>query len=155
MAAGREALPETNVNDTQVAPAVAEESTCIKCGCKIVDFDSHTFQCRLCWNVHQILYRHLGGSPPSLQSMQPSEQNKFFKEVGNKLKVTPKNARWSLVRAAMVTSITHYKREEQVNRVQRQYLPLSVLQTQGYDVEAIKQHGDRREDEVPVMHLFV
>jgi predicted XRE-type DNA-binding protein len=94
------------------------------------------------------MYRHLGGAPPGLQSMQPDEQKSFFKDVGSQVKVTPKNARWALVRAAMIKSITHYKKEQQLDRVQRKYLPLGVLEKKGYDVDAIVRHGDKRVDEV-------
>jgi hypothetical protein len=121
---------------------------CSKCGSAIQDFDSNSGQCRQCWNVHQIMYRHLGGAPPGLQSMQPDEQKSFFKDVGSQVKVTPKNARWALVRAAMIKSITHYKKEQQLDRVQRKYLPLGVLEKKGYDVDAIVRHGDKRVDEV-------
>jgi hypothetical protein len=63
--------------------------------------------------------------------MQPDEQKSFFKDVGSQVKVTPKNARWALVRAAMIKSITHYKKEQQLDRVQRKYLPLGVLEKKG------------------------
>ncbi|CAL1151112.1 unnamed protein product, partial [Cladocopium goreaui] len=139
------ALVETQEGDVAKA---ADKASCVKCGCPTDDFDSHSLQCRQCWNVHQILYRHLGGAPSTLQSLQPDEQKKFFKDVGSKMKITPKNGRWALVRAAMVKSITHYRKEERVNSVKRKFLPLSVLEKKGYDVDAIKAHGDRREDEV-------
>jgi len=140
------ALVETQEGDVAKA---ADKASCVKCGCPTDDFDSHSLQCRQCWNVHQILYRHLGGAPSTLQSLQPDEQKKFFKDVGSKMKITPKNGRWALVRAAMVKSITHYRKEERVTSVKRKFLPLSVLEKKGYDVDAIKAHGDRREDEAP------
>ena len=143
--ASTEALVGTEEGDGAKLP---EKATCVKCGCPNDDFESHSLQCRQCWNVHQILYRHLGGAPSSLQSMQPDEQKKFFKDVGGQMKITPKNGRWALVRAAMVKCMTHYRKEERVNSVKRKYLPLSVLERKGYDLDAIKAHGDRREDEV-------
>ena len=148
--ASSNAVVETEKDDGAKAPETAK---CIKCGCPTADFDSHSLQCRQCWNVNQMLYRHLGGAPPALQSMQPEEQKRFFKDMGGQLKLTPKNGRWALVRAAMVKTISHFRKEERVKSVKREYLPLTVLEKKGFDVDAIKAHGDKREDEVPeLMH---
>ena len=151
--ASSHAMVETDKDDGAKAPETAK---CIKCGSPTDDFDSHSMQCRQCWNVNQMLYRHLGGAPPALQSMQLEEQKKIFKDMRGQLKVTPKNGRWALVRAAMVKTICHYKKEERVKSVRREYLPLSVLEKQGFEVEAIKAHGDKRADEVPeLMHIYI
>ena len=142
-----QAVVETQEDEEQKKPD--EKPTCCKCGSSTEDFDSHSKMCRQCWNVHQMMYRHLGGAPPTLVSMKVEDQKKFYKDVGSQLKVTPKNGRWALIRAAMVKSMTHYRKEERVNSVKRKYLPLSVLEKKGFDVEAIRAHGDRRDDEVP------
>eukprot|EP00435_Cladocopium_sp_Y103_P063990 s1864_g25.t1 len=141
-----QAVVETQEDEEQKMPD--EKPTCCKCGSSTEDFDSHSKMCRQCWNVHQMMYRHLGGAPSTLVSMKVEDQKKFYKDVGSQLKVTPKNGRWALIRAAMVKSMTHYRKEERVNSVKRKYLPLNVLEKKGFDVEAIRAHGDRRDDEV-------
>ena len=100
-------LAETQPTETQ-EQVNATESSCVKCGLATTLNDGavqrgHGLQCRSCNNVYQILYRHLGGLPPSFQGMSTEEQGNFFKSTGKDVATTPKNGRWSLVKKNLVT----------------------------------------------------
>ena len=88
--------------DEHLKDRMSHESPCQKCsvatslGAGAVAKGSG-LQCKSCWNLYQILYRHLGGLPESLTQMEPEKQKEFFKTTGEKLLTTPKNGRCPLL----------------------------------------------------------
>ena len=134
-------------------------SCCVKCGLATTLNDGavqrgHGLQCRSCNNVYQILYRHLGGLPPSFQGMPTDEQGNFFKSTGKDLAATPKNGRWSLVRKNLVSSMVHFKKQQTTTSLTKDFLPLSVWQVKGFNTDEIKAKGERRDDAVSWTTLF-
>ena len=125
---------------------------CVKCGmdCSAASgavLRGAAWQCKWCTNVYQILYRHLGGLPDSWSTMSPQSQQEFFKHAGSSIKCAPKNGRWSHVRSALVTQVCHFHTEQRRVRLSREYLPLTVWETRGFDVKRIQQYGEMRQDE--------
>ena len=105
-------------------------------------------QCKACWNLYQILYRHVGGIPETLNHLEPKQQAEFFKSTGDLMLATPKNGRWALVRKSIVTSVASFKTEQVHNTVEKKYRPLSVWKQKGYDVKDIEERGESRDDDV-------
>lgn len=148
---------ETEVVETQ---AVAEGDTslgsCVKCGLPTPAEDAPlqrglSLQCRSCTNVYQILYRHLGGMPPTLAAMTTEDQQKFFRQTGDQVKVAPKNGRWSLVRSSLVTSMTKFRTQQTTTSVRKEFLPLSVWTSRGFDTDLIQAKGEKLEDKAARM----
>ena len=151
-------MAETAAQTVPATPEVEgqESSTvpCIKCNqpASIQDggvMRGYGVQCRQCTNVYQILYRHLGGIPPTLQSMSCQEQMDFFKGGGQMLKTCPKNGRWAVVRSHLHSSMVRFKTEQVKTTIRREFLPLSVWQARGFDVQQIQQNGEKSTDAVP------
>ena len=145
-------LAETQPTETQ-EQVNATESSCVKCGLATTLNDGavqrgHGLQCRSCNNVYQILYRHLGGLPPSFQGMSTEEQGNFFKSTGKNVATTPKNGRWSLVKKNLVTSMVSFKRQQTTTSLTKDFFPLSVWQVKGFDTKEIEAKGERRDDDV-------
>ena len=141
------ATPEGEVPDASTVP-------CIKCSQPASMEDGgvmrgYGVQCRQCTNLYQILYRHLGGLPPTLQSMSAKEQMEFFKGGSEMLKTCPKNGRWAMMRSHLVSSMTRFKTEQVKTTVRREYLPLSVWEARGFDIEKSQRHGQKQSNEVP------
>ncbi|CAL1145392.1 unnamed protein product [Cladocopium goreaui] len=140
-----QSIAETQPDDT-VFP-------CIKCGLDCSAKDSAVlrganWQCKSCTNVYQILYRHMGGLPESWNNMTPESQVQFFKHAGSAIKCAPKNGRWSHVRSSLVSQMTHFHTEQRRIRCNREFLPLSVWATRGFDTKRIEANGEMREDKV-------
>ena len=143
LAMSAQSIAETQPDDT-VFP-------CIKCGLDCSAKDSAVlrganWQCKSCTNVYQILYRHMGGLPESWNNMTPESQVQFFKHAGSAIKCAPKNGRWSHVRSSLVSQMTHFHREQRRIRCNREFLPLSVWATRGFDTKRIEANGEMRED---------
>ena len=140
-------------SQTQVLPAEDGGSqSCVKCGqtTDVTDgvMRGYGVQCRDCTNIYQMLYRHLGGLPSTLQSMTAEEQMSFFKASSDMVKTCPKNGRWALVKSNLIASMTRFKTNQVKTTVRREFLPLRVWATRGFDVEKIKQHGQKQTDAV-------
>ena len=143
LAMSAQSIAETQPDDT-VFP-------CIKCGLDCSAKDSAVlrganWQCKSCTNVYQILYRHMGGLPESWNNMTPESQVQFFKHAGSAIKCAPKNGRWSHVRSSLVSQMTHFHTEQRRIRCNREFLPLSVWATRGFDTKRIEANGEMRED---------
>ena len=104
-------------------------------------------QCKSCWNLYQILYRHFGGLPDALTQMDPDKQKEFFKTTGEKMLCTPKNGRWSLVRKSLVSSVASFRTEQVTHSVEKKFLPLSVWAHDGFDIKDIEARGESRDDD--------
>lgn len=101
-------------------------------------------QCRNCTNIYQIMYRHLGGMPDSWNGISPEDQSKFFKSTGSLIKSAGKNARWSLVKSALVTQLVEFHTQQQRTRISQEFLPLSVWKTRGFDCDKIQEKGQKK-----------
>ena len=130
---------------------------CLKCGqqcclkTKAVQ-KGGGLHCNLCKSVYQMMYRHLGGTPDSLPHMSSEEQKVFFREASQVVKTGPKNGRWSMVRTKLTASLVHFRTEQTRTRITHEYLPLSVWQTRGFDVELVRTNGESRECPVPCLY---
>lgn len=128
------------------------QPTCIKCDRSVDPSDvvskGYGIQRRSCCNLYQVLYRHMGGLPPTIVSMSAKAQAEFFRKMSDQVKNAPKNARWKLIRAGLVTSMTSWHQEQTKLSVVKEYLPLSVWQQRGFDIEKIQLHGEKQEDRV-------
>eukprot|EP00435_Cladocopium_sp_Y103_P044129 s2715_g12.t1 len=102
--------------------------------------------CKSCANIYQMMYRHLGGLPQTLQSMTTSEQKTFWKKSSEILKVTPRNGRWSQVRSSLVTEMCRFQKEQTTRRVRREFHPLSVWEKRGYDTALIQERGQKEDN---------
>ena len=144
LAMSAQEIPETQPDETLFP--------CLKCGldCSAKDgalLRGTAWQCKACTNVYQILYRHMGGFPDSWSQMTPQSQMEFFKHAGGAIKCAPKNGRWSHVRSSLVSQMTHFHTEQRRIRCTREYLPLSVWATRGFDTKKIECKGEKRTDE--------
>ena len=132
-------------------------SQCLKCGMPVSEDDGKAkgagLTCTSCQNVYQMLYRHLGGYPTTWNTMSPDEQQNFFRTSKQVLRSAPKNGRWSVLRANLVTEMTRFKVEQVTNTVDKHFLPLSVWQSRGFDTDKIVAKGEKREDEVPCQRI--
>ena len=144
--------------DAMVTQTEPEPSLCLKCGMPVSEddgkFKGAGITCSACQNVYQMLYRHLGGYPSTLQTMSPDDQQKFFRTSNPVLRSAPKNGRWSVLRANLITEMTRFKVEQVTRTVEQKFLPLGVWQTQGFDTDKIMAKGERRDCEVPCQHIF-
>lgn len=128
---------------------------CCKCGsgCSAADGailrGQSSLQCKSCTNLYQVLYRHCGGLPPSFQGMQPQQQQDFFKNTGKKVQACPKNGRWSLIRASLISSVVEYHTNQVTTSVTQEFVPLSVWATRGFSTDDIKARGQKRTCDVP------
>ena len=144
--------------DTQVSNW-DEVQQCQKCGgdTKLADGavqKSAGVYCRCCANIYQMMYRHLGGLPPTLNSMTAAEQKDFWKKSSEILQVAPRNGRWALVRSSLVSSLVSFRKEQRTRTVRREFLPLDVWQKQGYDIKKIQELGEKEENPVSGFNLF-
>ena len=144
--------------DAMVTQTEPEPSLCLKCGMPVSEddgkFKGAGITCSACQNVYQMLYRHLGGYPSTLQTMSPDDQQKFFRTSNQVLRSAPKNGRWSVLRANLITEMTRFKVEQVTRTVEQKFLPLGVWQTQGFDTDKVMAKGERRDCEVPCQHIF-
>lgn len=108
--------------------------------------------CRLCNNVYQVLYRHLGGVPPGVQQLSGDEQKKFFARAGSIVRVQPKGAIWKLVRQELKSTLVHFRTQQTRKRVNHEHLPLGVWKTRGFDIDVIQQKGEKVMDPVLWLH---
>ena len=141
------------VPDTQPSESWEVEHKCLKCE-SLTSLSQGAVQkanglyCKLCSNVYQMLYRHLGGMPPTLQSMSAKDQAAFFKRAQTDLvQAVSKNARWSMVRSALLSEMVRYTKEQTIHRVSQEYLPLSVWEQRGFDTKKIKEKGKKMDHE--------
>ena len=128
-------------------------STCVKCGLVVGEQTAtqnlrYGLVCIDCNNIYQMLYRHLGGMPGSLHKMSQEEQQSFYRNANGAIKVAPRNGRWALVRASLVSSMTKFRTEQTVNSVTSDFLPLSVWAHRGFDTEKIQKEGQKRDNPV-------
>lgn len=142
MADAVEAVPATQPDENPKG--------CLKCGraCSVADgavVKGGGLHCRLCNNVYQLLYRHLGGMPPGLQSLSAAEQREFFQSASEMCKAAGKNTRWALVKKELTSSIVRFRTTQTRNRVNWEYLPLSAWKTRGFDTDLIKEKGDKKD----------
>lgn len=148
--------------ETQVVDSMGPQAAthCAKCEAPIVDLGqafhkgNGIYQCSHCHNVYQMIYRHLGGVSDTVASWSAESQKAFFKECSAKLQVVPVNGRWALVKAQLVTHHTSYRKEQQTTRVSEVFKPLGVWQTEGYDVDLIRQKGQKSTNVVARLILF-
>eukprot|EP00438_Fugacium_kawagutii_P004425 Skav225799 [mRNA] locus=scaffold4213:15552:16004:+ [translate_table: standard] len=129
-----------------------EVLTCYKCGGPAEDgiAKGNGQVCKNCNNIYQLMYRHLGGIPASLQALDPKAQCAFFRKSSEALKAVPKGGRWALLRSSLITSVVHYNEQEEFrSKVSKEYLPLSVWKTRGFDTDAVVAHGEKKDCKVP------
>ena len=144
-------IPDTQPS-TQLQEKLAHQLPCQKC-LVLTSLDAGAvpkgtgLQCKSCWNLYQILYRHLGGLPESLTQMEPEKQKEFFKTTGEKVLSTPKNGRWALVRKSVATSVASFRTEQVTMSVEKKLLPLSVWAKDGFDIKDIEARGESRDDD--------
>ena len=140
-------MPDTQVSQWE------EEKPCLKCGQTTSLSAGATdktcgLMCKYCINVYQMLYRHVGGLPPSLNAMSPSAQAEFFRKSKEMIQTVGTNARWSMVKAALVNEVTRFKTEQFTHSVERPFLPLSVWAAKGFNTDDIQKNGEKRDNEV-------
>ena len=146
-------MADSQIQFTQLTESWDAEHKCLKCESTTTLAQgavqkANGLLCRECANIYQMLYRHLGGMPPTLQTMNVADQKAFFKRAqADLLQVVSKNARWSMVRSALLSEMVRYQKEQTIHRVSREYLPLSVWQARGFDVKLIEQKGSKMDHE--------
>ena len=134
---------------------------CSKCGCACSTAEGailrgqSSLQCKSCTNLYQILYRHCGGLPPSFQGMEPQQQQEFFKKTGKAVQACPKNARWSLIRANVISSVTEFHTNQVTTNATRDFLPLSAWAVKGFNTDDIQARGEKRTCHVPGPLVYV
>ena len=127
---------------------------CVKCGspCQVTSgsiLRQSGLQCGQCTNVHQMLYRHLGGLPPGLVKLDAEQQKEFFKNASHTMQnVVCKGGRWKLVRASLVNHIASIRQKQVTNRVTEDWFPLSVWKTKGFNTDDIQKKGYKCEDAI-------
>lgn len=136
---------------SSLVQADASEMPCLKCGMptsleKQCRARGAGLTCQDCTNIYQMIYRHVGGIPIDLQAMSPEDQKAFFRSSAERIRVAPAGARWALVRAQMVSSLTSFRTQQTKYSVAREFLPLSVWEKRGFSVEDIKAKGTRQDD---------
>ena len=144
-----------DVANTQVVRGSqdAEQHTCVRCGCDCSIDDGaflrgqSTYTCKSCTNLYQILYRHAGGMPASWQGMTQEKQRDFFRSTGKAVQTCGKNARWSLIRASLVTSVVNSHTTQTTTTVKKKFLPLSVWAARGFNTDDIQARGEKQSDE--------
>lgn len=146
-------LPDTQVSNWD------EVQQCQKCGSdtKLADGavqKAAGVYCKWCANIYQMMYRHLGGLPPTLNSMTATEQKDFWKKSSEIVQVTPRNGRWSLVRSSLVSSLVSFRKEQRSRTVRREFKPLDVWEKEGYDIKKIQERGEKEENPVSGFYLF-
>lgn len=148
-------LPQTQCFvDTPLDAPEGGLVSCVKCGQSFSASAPGTVlkhgqaQCPCCVSIYQMLYRHLGGVPPSFQTLPVEAQKKFFKSCGESLRTAPKNGRWSLVRTGIKRELVSYRESLVTTRVTQEFLPLSVWKTRGFDEQLIQEKGKCQKDEV-------
>lgn len=149
----RMAATEQTVPETLPEPA-SNEVSCMKCGqaCSLLSGATPKgsgLQCRLCVNVYQVLYRHLGGLPASMQHLSAEEQKTFFRKSADIVKVQPKKGIWKLVRQELKSSLVRYRTQQTRRRVNHEYLPLSAWKARGFDTDLIQEKGEMVTDPAP------
>ena len=147
--------------ETQLAD-LEETLKCQKCGSSTKESEGAVpkalgqVYCKWCANIYQMLYRHLGGLPQTLATMSAAEQQGFWKKSSELIQATPRNGRWSLVRSSLVSELCRFKKEQTTRRVRREFKPLSVWQTEGYDIALLQEKGEKEENPVPALkYLFL
>ena len=146
-------MAEEQIQDTQLTESWDVEHKCLKCEATTTLAQGavqkpNGLYCRVCANVYQMLYRHLGGMPPTLQAMSAQDQASFFKRAQTDLlQAVSKNARWSMVRSALLSEMVRYQKEQTIHRVSREFLPLSVWEQRGFDTKKIQEKGTRMDHE--------
>lgn len=135
------------------------EMPCLKCGMPTSVETSRArgagLTCQDCTNIYQMIYRRLGGTPMDLQAMSPEEQKEFFRSSGERVRVAPAGARWTLVRAQMVSSMTTFRTQQTKYSVAREFLPLSVWEKRGFNTQDIQEKGTRQDDAVSWLYIFM
>ena len=140
-------MPDTQISQWD------EEKPCLKCGQTTSLSDGATdktcgLMCRGCINVYQMLYRHVGGLPPTLNAMTAADQKEFFRSTKELIQTVGVNARWAMVRSALITSMTRFKTEQFTHSVERPFLPLAVWAARGFNTDDIQKKGEKRDNEV-------
>ncbi|CAK9089101.1 Uncharacterized protein SCF082_LOCUS42049, partial [Durusdinium trenchii] len=87
--------------------------------------------------------------PPGRDARRPAshvfgKQKTFFQEANSVIKVAPKNARWSLVRSKLSTSLEEFHTEKSKTTVSCEWLPLSVWEKRGFNTSLVQEKGDSR-----------
>jgi hypothetical protein len=124
-------LEETQLTESQ-EKAQKTVHPCVKCGndCSLamgaIVRGSSGLQCKSCTNLYQVLYRHCGGLPPAFLGMGPSEQKEFFKKTGKSVQACPRNGRWSLIKANLISSVVQFHTSQLTHSVKKKFLPLSA-----------------------------
>lgn len=145
--------------ETQVVPTengddqVAEVFPCSKWGNPCFDQPGSiekagTWTCASCTNIYQMIYRHLGGSEGTLQSLSAKKQKEFFKNNAALIAAVPRNGRWALVKAGLIKEVATFRTQQMTVRVSSEFKPLSVWAKEGYDVSKIESKGEKRENPV-------
>eukprot|EP00438_Fugacium_kawagutii_P024844 Skav233726 [mRNA] locus=scaffold2225:53325:53849:+ [translate_table: standard] len=159
VAVHEEPAPATEALETLVEEAFGEE--CQKCGL-LCSLDNgavqkgNGLQCNSCVNLYQLMYRHLGGLPPSLQALSAEAQVEFFRSAGKIVKTASKNSRWKLMKQQLSNSLVTYHTEQRRCRVNEERLPLTAWAARGFDVERVKSKGVKFDDEAGLLckHIF-
>ena len=152
------ALAETQVVEgSQPDPVLM---ACCKCGTSTSPGESgarvkrNELTCARCTSVYQMLYRHLGGTPEGIVSMDAASQKAFFKDAGQVLQTAPPNGRWPLVKSILVKSITYFRTTQIRTRVTEEFLPLSVWAQRGFDAKLVEEKGQKGENQAHLILAF-
>lgn len=146
-------LEETQLTESQ-EKAQKTVHPCVKCGqdCSLalgaIVRGSSGLQCKSCTNLYQVLYRHCGGLPPAFLGMGPSEQKEFFKKTGKSVQACPRNGRWSLIKANLISSVVQFHTSQVTHSVKKKFLPLSAWEKKGFNTAEIRAKGEKMDDDV-------
>lgn len=135
-------------------PAEPDQMQCLKClqSTSLSEgavWRGQALQCKNCTNIYQMIFRNVGGVPPTLQKMTPQAQASFFKSAAEHCLVAPKNGRWASVRSSLISHMVTWKTEQTRVRVRKEYLPLNVWKLRGFCVEDIVARGEKQENAAP------
>ena len=143
-----EAAQEPLAEPAATGSADGTPAACTKCGLplqpgeKSLRKSRNTIRCARCHAAMSQLLRHLGGMPAGWEDMTEARRMIFFRDVKA---ASASGLAYEKIRSILVDTLTQTSKKVEKTSVGGTFQPLSWWAQSGYDVEAVRLHGEKEE----------
>ena len=103
--------------------------------------------CKMCHNVTSMLYKKMDMKAVGFKDLSQEQVTDFYLKAG-KIAESMGGLEWGKVQGLLQDTLTEKEVHSRKVKVSGKFLPLSVYERQGYDVQKIKEKGEMQKSDI-------